>query len=152
MNTGTRSKHFHGKQHEKKYNRIKQIEIEIERERLKDLEVRVFVSGTFETRIARLGLQKWRESLRASLYRYIRGDALAKTDATMQKYEKMERLSLLELAILKSKAEDGVFFRDLNEIREQQALDPKFCASAYLKDKRVLCGCEVIVPAVAKFL
>jgi hypothetical protein len=54
MNTGTRSKHFHGKQHEKKYNRIKQIEIEIERERLKDLEVRVFVSGTFETRTTKM--------------------------------------------------------------------------------------------------
>ena len=83
------------------------------------MEVRVGIACTFEPRLAALGLARWRDSVNATLYHYVRAGDLVKTETAMEKYETMERLSLLELVILKSKAADGVFFRSLNEIREQ---------------------------------
>ncbi|KAG7353663.1 hypothetical protein IV203_003018 [Nitzschia inconspicua] len=158
MNPNARVMHFHGRQHSKNYNRIKEIELKQERERerlkkLEELETRAILCFTYyDPRIAALGLKAWRDIVTVGLYHYLRGGELADADLLMNKYEKMESLSLLELAILKSKAVDGVMFQSTYEIRQQQALDPNFNATAYLRDQRVISGCHVIVPSVAAFL
>jgi hypothetical protein len=72
--------------------------------------------------------------------------------SVLEKFERKETLSLLELAVWKAQSVDGWIFRNTEEIREQQALDEEFDASAYLKIQRILNGCHVIVPKVASFL
>jgi hypothetical protein len=76
---------------------------------------------SLETRISALGLKTWREAVMASLYFYVPRDEMGDTQALLAKFEKMERLSLLELAVLKAKAVDGVIFRHTIESFEQQS-------------------------------
>jgi hypothetical protein len=140
LNNSERIEHFHSSQHARRYYQLKQIH----REQKAALEHR----ERLETRNLALGLKAWRDAVTVGIER----NEIVNTEALLEKFEKMERLSLLELAVVKAKAVDGVIFRNTTEIFEQQAVDPEFDASIYLNIQRVVSGSEVIVPAVARFL
>jgi hypothetical protein len=137
-----RIQHFHGSRHAKRYRYLKNIEMEQKAQLEQEHRERL------ETRIKALGLRSWRDAVTAGIQR----NEIKNAEASLEKFEKMERLSLLELAVVKAKAVDGVIFRNTTEIFEQQAVDPEFDASVYLNIQRVVSGCEVIVPAVTRFL
>ncbi|KAL3893165.1 MAG: hypothetical protein SGARI_008342 [Bacillariaceae sp.] len=154
MSRNARISHFHGSKHQKKYNHVKRLdENEENRQRkFEETERCILESQKLAPRIAQLGLNRWRDEVKAGLYQYVTGGAMGDTVQHLERFEKMERLSLLELAVWKYSTVDGVLFRTTDEIREQQALDKTFNASAYMQEQRVASGCQVIVPCVAKFL
>lgn len=79
-------------------------------------------------------------------------DSEKKVTDILEKYERMERSSLLELAIWKARICDGVIFRSVNEMQEYKILDEEFDSSAYSKKMRVINGSDVTIPRVLEFL
>jgi hypothetical protein len=150
MYTQQRARHFHGENHRRRFNHVQNLRLQ-EEEKLEHGK-RVQFALSLEPRIDQLGLKRWRDTVRQSLYRYITKGGDYDNLSVLEKFERKETLSLLELAVWKAQSVDGWIFRNTEEIREQQALDEEFDASAYLKIQRILNGCHVIVPKVASFL
>ena len=73
-------------------------------------------------------------------------------ERTLLKYEQMERLSLLELAVWKCTIQNDPFFSTLQEIRDQWALNEKFDPAAYANERRVTSGITEIIQNVLPFL
>jgi hypothetical protein len=140
MDNCQRIEHFHGNRHARNYYQVKQVHQE-HRAQLEHRE-------RLQRRINALGLRAWRDAVTAGIQR----NEIVHAEALLEKFEKMECLSLLELAVVKAKAVDGVIFRNTTEIHEQRALDPEFNATTYWNTQRVVSGSEVIVPAVVRFL
>ena len=75
-----------------------------------------------------------------------------KVKEALLRYEEMERLSLLELAVTKSSVCDGVYFTNLEQMKEYSVLEEGFDRSKYLKRARITSGAEVIIPLVRRYL
>jgi hypothetical protein len=69
----------------------------------------------------------------------------------LSKYELMEKLSLLELAIWKQQIVGHVFL-SVQEAREYWVLEEGFDFKEYFFQRRVTSGVAVIVPIVLSFL
>ena len=151
MTKDSRIHHFRGSLHSRKYNLVKILERK--QEELKAAGKRMEeVSSIKNNRVPKLGLKKWRNQVSAGLLHYVTDNNIGTTLKDLERFERMERLSLLELAIWKVNIVDGIIFRDTYEVREQQALDDVFDAKGYMNTRRILCGCDIIIPEVAKFL
>eukprot|EP00978_Attheya_sp_CCMP212_P023707 scaffold73105_cov49-Attheya_sp.AAC.4 len=70
----------------------------------------------------------------------------------LAKYERMERISLLELAIWKSRICDGLVFFHVDEMRQYPALDEDFDPTDYAQNIRITSGSAIIIPRVMEFL
>jgi hypothetical protein len=76
---------------------------------------------------------------------------------TLERYEQMERLSLLELAIWKANCiakttAYGVVFSTMREIDDYWALESSFDQCVYRQQKRITSGATVIIESVLPFL
>lgn len=106
-----------------------------------------------------LGLEAWRNKIKAIMLEIVMMDDRVeagikcfKLTSLISKYLKMEKASLLELALWKAKVVDGLYFTSMEESRAYGALDNNFNARQYLSNARVECGCEVVVPSVLSYL
>jgi len=70
-------------------------------------------------------------------------------EIVLKKYLKMEKSSLLELALWKAKIIDWPSFSDVNSARENLRLDN---AKEYFNRARLRCGCRQIIPLVMTFV
>jgi hypothetical protein len=113
-----------------------------------------------KSRIKMLGYDLWRqqavdvmspvsihssvEDRRAHYFRFVR---------TLESYEQMERLSLLELVIWKANCTSyGVVFSTVKEINDYWALESGFDPLLYLQHKRITSGVTVIIENILPFL
>ena len=96
--------------------------------------------------------------MKGHMYEYLKCDDLSKDTklrdmrALLSKYEQMERMSLLELAIWKCKIISSGEFLSVQEMKEYVVIEKYFDANAYSKNMRMTCGSQVITPNVMKFL
>lgn len=114
----------------------------------------------FNWRIESLGSPLWRDKVQAELFRYIHSGAsftaaqeeLKRVTKTLCKFEKMERLSLLELAVWKTSLQNDPFFESMDDLDAYWALDRDFDPVAYKNERRVTSGIAVIIQGVLPFL
>jgi len=98
-------------------------------------------------------LTTWRWKMQALLLEYVQGDTtLCKARQTLQKYEKMERLSLLELAVWKASLMSDPYFKTMDDLDAYWTLERGFDPVAYKNDRRVTSGITVIIQSVLPFL
>jgi hypothetical protein len=142
--------HCSGKKHINRY-RIFQVECEWElRRRLEPLQR----SFTLRPRIQALRLEKWKWHVSHMLLRFLESGSdvdLNRAEEILFKYELMEKLSLLELAVWKQHIL-GRTFRTIQEARDFWLMDESFEAREYFVQQRVTSGVAVIVPIVLSFL
>ena len=108
-----------------------------------------------EVRVNRLGLAKWQQHVKQLMYEYIahlswRG--IDKVLVVLKKYELMEQLSLLEMAIWKSSICDGLIFSSIEDMRQYVILEENFDVKTYTENLRIVSGCAIIIPLVLEFL
>lgn len=100
--------------------------------------------ASYEKRTKSLGLPKWRWHMRDLLTKYKESSAACEADlfealqTTLVRYEKMEKLSLLELAVWKARRESRV--NDEEDVKVS------------IHDMRITSGVQVIIPFVLTFL
>ena len=147
MHKSVCGKHFSGSNHLRKYNGV-QERIAIAA-RLKQIRSEQIV-------IESLGLKAWRDDAKARML-----DTLTSFDSDnaalkfyqermqIKKYLRMEKSSLLELALWKAKIIDWLSFPDVKSAREQLRLDS---AKEYFDRARLQCGCREIIPLVMIFV
>lgn len=160
MSNAARVSHFHGDRHLRNYRAVQNLERERDQmQRKKDLlAYRCSIAANYDYRVKQLGYRQWQDAVFSSMYRFIQHgtDILPRpTEALsiLERYERMEVLSLLELAIVKAKICDGVFFQTLEDLRDQHVLsDGTFDSSSFIHAQRIQSGCQVIIPNVASFL
>lgn len=113
----------------------------------------------YNPRIEKLGLSRWRREVRALLYQYITSNnsvtsdaALGQADKLLARFETMEKLSLLELAVWKASLTNDVFFTSMDDLDAYWTLELGFSPVAYKNDRRVTSGITVIIQNVLPFL
>lgn len=111
-----------------------------------------------EIRIDRLGLYRWRCEVQSRLFRYIVGTGVPASvsrqrgETLLAKYEKMERLSLLELAAWKASLTNDPFFTSMDDLDAHWTLEKGFDPVAYKNTRRVTSGITAIIQGVLPFL
>jgi hypothetical protein len=111
-------------------------------------------SSSLPSRIKALGSEKWKWQMTSLHFSYLEsglGSDLKKAQTMLSKYELMEKLSLLELAIWKQQIVGHVFL-SVQEAREYWVLEEGFDFKEYFFQRRVTSGVAVIVPIVLSFL
>lgn len=154
---GSIGRHFNGARHMKNYIKSKQLKTSLE-----DALVLSNLVLSNESRIESLGCKKWRDNIKSLVYdtccKIGNPDIKECSDfyqikKLISKHERMEAISLLELAIWKASICDGVVFRTVNEMKEYTLLDKDFEPSVYSNQARIRkSGCQVIIPRVLEFL
>lgn len=147
MHKSVCGKHFSGSNHLHNYNNAQ--ERTAIAARLKQIRSEQIV-------IESLGLKAWRDDAKARML-----DTLTSFDSDnaalnfyhermhIKKYLRMEKSSLLELALWKAKIIDWLSFPDVKSAREQLRL---VNAKEYFDRARLQCGCGVIIPLVMTFV
>ena len=131
--------HFHGSRHKKRYNQLKNLKRDIvEKEMMINYGENVKSMQQYDVRVSQLGLAKWRWHLNDLRYQITSAISILKREEiektlknTLLKYETMERVSLLELAI-----------------RNHYQLQKIECGY----ERQVSCGINVIITSVIRFL
>ena len=120
---------------------------------------RVDVARRLHHNILLLGLPKWRMEVQAQILDYVQiddtkvGDAvLTKAFKTLHKYEKMDRLSLLELAVWKASLTSDPFFESMDDLDAYWTLERNFDPIAYKHERHMTSGITVIIQNVLPFL
>lgn len=158
MSTAARKAHMQGSFHKLQYERVRALEAEeAERKRKEAEEKRVgsryLEMKTLEPRVSQLGLESWRSATKRAMFDYAGAwYSRDSVDALLGRYEQKERLSLLELAVWKCRIADGIYFPNIDMVREYPALDEGFDAKEYIRNARICSGSEIIVPGVIRFL
>jgi hypothetical protein len=102
MSPSSRKTHFNGSTHAKSYRRVQEAERLQRRHQENELtQDKIQNMKEVEIRVHRLGLCKWRDSLKSHMYEYIVYDAVIGYNTVIVKlrqFERMECASLLELA------------------------------------------------------
>mmetsp|Transcript_25346 Transcript_25346/g.46021 ORF Transcript_25346/g.46021 Transcript_25346/m.46021 type:complete len:220 (-) Transcript_25346:47-706(-) len=127
-------------------------ETEIDRRRWNERKRRESVCA--QSRVTQLGLPKWQYHVKALMFDYMVTGSRTKEKelmATLEEYEKMERLSLLELAICKSNVCDGLVFSSMDAVRTYQALDEDFDCMEYIGKARTY-GSKFVIPKVVEYM
>lgn len=145
---GNISSHFNGLRHLESYNKATQMKKDV---------------VSTQKRIECLGCIKWRDNVKGLVYDICcRGYnkpsieyACTSYDVKklISKYERMEIISLLEIAIWKAFICDGAIFQTVHEMKEYKKLDKDFEPTDYSNQVRIRkSGCAVIIPRVIEFL
>ena len=159
MSRRQRIQHFHGSKHAKKYRQV--IKIQEEHTRLaqeqteqKDRSDRVLCMQALDLRVGKLGLQAWRNTVRATMFDYCQSRCdMAYVTTVLKQHELKETASLLELAIWKAHIiGNGVIFQSVADMREYQILDEDFDPRQFAAKLLLKSGAEVIIPNVLAFL
>mmetsp|Transcript_12691 Transcript_12691/g.22969 ORF Transcript_12691/g.22969 Transcript_12691/m.22969 type:complete len:190 (-) Transcript_12691:24-593(-) len=151
MPRGTRACHFQGFQHARNYDQVRRLEQE--KCSLQHLKSNTERTKSLEGRVNSLGLEKWRLHCKALMYEQaVHSQPETICMNVLAKYERMERISLLELAIWKSRICDGLVFFNVDEMRQYPALDEDFDPTDYAHNIRITSGSAIIIPRVMEFL
>lgn len=107
-----------------------------------------------KVRVEKLGLESWQLKMKALMFDYLTSGCVDDSEvvSTLSKFWKMERLSLLELALWKAKICDGVVFFNMQEMREYIVLEEDFQPDVFAREMRITSGCHAIIPLVSAFL
>ena len=151
MNGSSITDHFQGSTHARKYRRVQTLEEEAAAAAAAE-ERRKLCASISAAAQRKIGLPRWRNEIKASMYDYIQTGNADDLTRTVKRFSLLEELSLLELALWKTNICDGIVFSSIQEMREYGVLDPAFDPNEYAKEKRVTSGCEVIIPLVLSFL
>jgi hypothetical protein len=120
--------------------------------------------SVFKSRIKMLGYGPWQQIVEGAISPVRKNTSLRDRRAhyfrfvqTLERYEQMERLSLLELAIWKAKCIDkptayGVVFSTMQEIDDYWTLESSFDPLVYRQQKRITSGAAVIIENILPFL
>jgi hypothetical protein len=142
--------HFHGAPHARKYNAVR---LEEEQRAMQTFKSNTERTKSLEGRVNSLGLEKWRWHCKALMYEHaVHSQSELRVMNVLAKYERMERISLLELAIWKSRICDGLVFFNVDEMRQYPALDEDFDPTDYAHNIRITSGSAIIIPRVMEFL
>ena len=89
-----------------------------------------------QPRIDSLGLARWRREVDSHLLEYVKSDhdsddyeayrAFAVASKLLSKYEQLERISLLELAVWKASLQSDPFFETMDDLDAYWTLDRDF--------------------------
>lgn len=153
MHKNVVSRHFNGSGHASRYHYV--VEMEIERLRMRSAWSKLQDMKTLETRVDSLGSSIWRLHVKELMFDHVSSEIVPTQKfylAKLEAYEQMERISLLELAIWKSKICDGLVFSSVLEMREYSVLEENFDSKEYAKNLRITSGCAIIIPRVLEFL
>lgn len=150
MTSHTYRKHLRGLRHRSRMNEI----------RSSNQESRKYGTGDplFLFNLDFIEYPKWKIILKSHMFDYLNSHKyskdiqLRKLRSQLNKYEKMELSSLLELAIWKAKIISTAEFDSVQDMKEYVTLDQNFNPQTYANDLRMTCGCQVIIPQVMKFL
>jgi hypothetical protein len=141
-----RLSHCQGRQHQNKLANI------IRESALLDVS-----NSSFRRRIHNLGLPRWQWHVNSRCLEWIFSGGNAELglslEATLRKYELMEQLSLLELAVWKASIfANNPFLVTMADLHDAWAMDEAFDYKQYMKECRVTSGAHVIVQGPAKVL
>ena len=113
------------------------------------------------TEIEKLGLLRWRQQIKADIHDYIfdSSDVVHEVPSSvthqLQKYTKLEKISLLELAVWKASClwfDGSLSFRTMQDILDQWAIDKSFDPVTYKAERRFTSSTAVIMRGVLQFL
>ena len=157
--------HFNGTVHAQRYRDIlvaqeNKDRQDAEREASRPAEIKEAVEQTEQLmrRVNRLGSQDWIDSMKLSLFDYIMGDGnrsprrWTRIEQKLKRYMYMERLSLLELAVIKGAICDGTYFLSMAVFRQSQEERENGDPDEFFQALRSKSGCQVICPLVGEFL
>ena len=152
-------RHFSGSLHQKTYRKVKENyrEAQLQAQKRSAIVSRVEEVRSEQIVIESLGLKAWRDDIKARMLDRILTPRNLKNywdyreakEIVLKKYLKMEKSSLLELALWKAKIIDWPSFSDVNSARENLRLDN---AKEYFNRARLRCGCRQIIPLVMTFV
>ena len=152
-------RHFSGSLHQKTYRKVKENyrEAQLQAQKRSAIVSRVEEVRSEQINIESLGLQAWRDDIKARMLDRILTprspkilcEYLEAKEISLKKYLKMEKSSLLELALWKAKIIDWPSFSDVKSAREHLRLDN---AKDYFNRARLRCGCGEIIPLVMTFV
>lgn len=101
---------------------------------------------------------RWRAHIKAKLFDYMCGnitDLAAMMTLEFKKFNKMEKSSLLELAVWKASClhfDGSLNFHTMQDILDQWALDQTFNPATYKAERRYTSNVAVIMQSVVSFL
>jgi hypothetical protein len=125
---------------------------------IKEAAVLVASNSSFRHRIHNLGLPRWQWHVNSRCHEWVlSGGRNAEfglpLETTLRKYELMEQLSLLELAVWKASIfANNPFLVTMADLHDAWAMDEAFDYKQYMKECRVTSGAHVIVQGVRSFL
>ena len=147
-------RHFSGSLHQKTYREVKE---NYRRTQLQAQERWAIASRVEQQQVIRsLGLKAWRDDVKARMLDTITTSIndyaeleYIQVRKIIKKNIKMEKFSLLELALWKAKIIDWPSFPDVKRAHEHLRLDN---AKEYFNRARLRCGCGEIIPLVITFV
>jgi len=151
-------RHFSGSLHLKTYRKVKENYRNAQERRaiVSRVVSRVEQIRSEQKVIRSLGLKAWRDDVKARMLDTITTSINYHAEfeyilvrKIIKQYLKMEKSSLLELALWKAKIIDWSSFPDVKSAREHLRLDN---AKEYFNRARLRCGCVEIIPLVITFL
>ena len=101
-----------------------------------------------------LGSEVWKRNIKALIYDFVYAN-IGSAEHIKRQYElycRMEKTSLLELALWKASICDDVHFETLQDVYDYSALEENFEPVDFVRQKRITSGVEVIIPRVMEFL
>lgn len=156
--------HFRGAHHFKAYNKVKAMGEGTSHNKVNEMKCRPFsvYAKSNQKRIERLSCRKWRDDIKSFVYdiscwsknhsfdNACSSDVISKL---ISRYERMEVISLLELAIWTADIFKGLRFQSIHEMKEYIVLDEDLDPSDYSNQMRIRKSvCHVIIPRVIEFL
>ena len=132
--------------------------------------IQCLLRASVANRLTQLGLERWKENIRSVINNVpphdpnnfltsqsTRRTLVRRVESLLLRYERMESLSLLELAIWKASClkycgDPALQFLSIGEINSLAISDANFDAVAYKKRRLVMSGINQIIPNVLQFL
>lgn len=147
-------KHFSGTKHVGRHRYVRILEEDDRQSKKKEKAILFRVSmATLMHDYQMPTYHPWKVKAKALLFdRVLDQKSDEEVDLALRKYGLMEKLSLVELALWKSRICDGITFHSMQEMREYTTLESEFDANEYAREMRISCGSEVVIPLVLTYL
>jgi hypothetical protein len=148
MGSTSRKQHFAGTRHLQNMRRLRFYD-----QKAKESINMLKLCDDLEKRITWLPCVKSREVLRALMYQVLRQRTpLRNLILELERREAQERLTLVDLWLLKCDVCTGPEFRSMSEMREYTVLDPDFLPSRFLRSKWASCRSQFVTELVRSFV
>jgi len=134
------------------------LESERFKERLGDRALTTMNMWDVKSQVRNLGLPSWRHHIKAKLYEYIFAEDMQPLNSIhelLRKYTKLEKTSLLELAVWKARClwlDGSQSFNTMQDILDQWTIDENFDPAAFKAERRYASNVAVIMRGVVQFL
>lgn len=121
--------------------------------------IQLLLRSTISYRMEKLGLEKWRRDIGQLINSITQTDSkLRQVNEVLEKllkYENMERVSLLELAVWKENCLKGCGTnkcKSMKDIENLSSKDARFDQAEYKQKRRIVSGVDAIIHGVISFL